>query len=240
MSRDEDTTERQSTGQAIAGQLDGVQATYNRWAGIYDWNPVLALVRPARRRAVEAMNLRAGDTVVDMGTGTGANLPLLRDAVGETGTVIGIDASPKMLHRARVRIAKLGWENVSVLQGDIRDPPIDGPVDGLCSAFVAVMYDDPRILLEPWADLVDSGAMATVYTGPSYRPYAPAVNALLRVYLRVFEAGWGVDGERTPSEVLSHRGEQVRTTITDIADSPTHEEFAMGLVKLDVGRFEYG
>lgn len=240
MNREEGGSERQPEGQPFAEQLEGVQATYDRWAGIYDWNPVLALVQPARRRAVDAMDLRAGDTVVDMGTGTGANLPLLRDAVGATGTVIGIDASPKMLQRARVRIADQGWENVSVLQGDIRDPPIDGPVDGICSAFVAVMYDDPRTLLEPWADLVENGSLASLYSGPSHRSYAPAVNALLGVYLRVFEAGWGVEGGRTPSEVLSHRGEQVKTTITELADATTHEEFAMGLVKLGVGQFYRG
>jgi SAM-dependent methyltransferase len=240
VSREEDTSEHQTAEQAIAGQLEGVQATYNRWASIYDWNPVLALVRPARQRAVEAMDLGAGDTVVDMGTGTGANLPLLRDAVGETGSVIGIDASPKMLQRARIRIANQGWENVSVLQGDIRDPPIEGPVDGICSAFVAVMYDDPRTLLEPWADLVESGAIATLYSGPSQGGYAPAVNAFLRGYLRVFEAGWDVEGDRTPIEVLTHRGERVRTTLTALADSTTHEEFAIGLVKLDVGRFYQG
>lgn len=238
MTRPRPASGRRPDGHAMSGQLDAVRALYDRWAGVYDWNPVLALVRPARRRAVTAMDLTPGDTVVDMGTGTGANLPLLRDAVGETGRVVGLDASPGMLARARDRIAEHGWENVSVLEGDVRDPPLDGPVDGICSAFVAVMYDDPRALLEPWADLVADGTMANLYSGPSRRTYAPAVNALLRGYLRVFEAGWEVGEDRTPVEVLARRGERVRAAMTELADSTSHEELALGLVKLDVGLFE--
>lgn len=221
----------------MAEQLDGVRTLYDRWASVYDWNPVLGLVRPARRRAIEAMNLARGDTVVDMGTGTGANLPLLRDAVGETGQVIGIDASARMLERARIRVDEHGWDNVSVLEGDIRDPPLEGRVDGICSAFVAVMYEDPRTLLEPWANLVNGGTMAHLYSGPSQRRYGPAVNTLLRGYLWVFEDGWGIAESRQPVEVLARRGEQVRDAMADLSDSATHDELVLGLLKLDAGRF---
>lgn len=217
-------------------QLDSVQALYDGWAGVYDWNPVLKLVRPARRQAVEALNLAAGDTVIDMGTGTGANLPLLRAAVGPTGTVLGLDASSKMLDRARVRVREQGWENVDVLKGDIRDPPLEGPVDAICSAFVAVIYDDPRTLLKAWADLVAGGTIANLYSGPSERRYAPAVNALLQGYLRLFDPGWEVGEDRRPIEVLGRRGDRARAAMTDLANSTTYEEFVLGLLKLDVGQ----
>ncbi|MFB6132191.1 MAG: class I SAM-dependent methyltransferase [Halanaeroarchaeum sp.] len=237
MTRDGRASGKQPNARALSGQIDGVRTLYDRWAAVYDWNPVLALVRPARRRAVDAMDVARGDTVVDMGTGTGANLPLLRDAVGKTGRVVGIDASNGMIAKARTRIEEHGWDNVSVLEGDIRDPPVDGPVDGICSAFVAVMYEDPRTLLEPWADLVDDGAMAHIYSGPRRRGYAPAVNGVLRGYLWLFDEGWEMADDRTPVEILARRGERVRNAMADLSDSASHDELVLGLVKLDVGRF---
>lgn len=222
---------------AMAGDLGAVRSLYDRWSRVYDWNPALALVRPARRRAVAALDLDEGDTAVDMGTGTGANLPLLRAAVGETGRVVGVDASPGMLERARGRVEAAGWENVAVVEGDVRRPPVDGPVDGVCSAFVAVMYEDPRTLFEPWTGLLEDGAMATLYAGPSERAFAPGPNALLRAYLRVFEAGWEVGRDRTPVQVLARRGERVRAAMADLAPTATHESHVLGLVKLDVGRW---
>lgn len=213
-----------------------IRELYDRWAGIYDWNPVLALVRPARRRAVASMGLAPGDTVVDMGTGTGANLPFLRAAVGPGGHVIGVDLSPGMLDRARRRVARHGWDNVTLLEGDVRDPPLSGPVDGILSAFVVVMYPDPAELIEAWAAHLDGGAMANLYAGPSRRWYAPAVNAPLRLYLRLFEEGWETapDGP-SPLGVLASRGERARATLAARASRVTHETAVFGLAQLDVG-----
>lgn len=220
------------------GRLEAIRSLYDRWARVYDWNPVLALVRPTRRRAVEAMALEAGDSVVDLGTGTGANLPFLRAAVGPEGRIVGVDASPGMLARARARVDNRGWENVHVLEGDVRDPPIAEPVDAVCSAFVAVIYDDPRPLLEAWAALLDDGGvLANLYAGPSRRPYGVVPNALLRAYLRVFEAGWEVAPGTTPLEVIARRGERARAAMTDLAETATHEALVSGLVHLDVGRW---
>ncbi|MFB6353106.1 MAG: class I SAM-dependent methyltransferase [Halobacteriales archaeon] len=218
-----------------AGLAD-VRALYDRWSRVYDWNPALRLVRPARRRAVAALDLAPGDTVVDLGTGTGANLPFLRRAVGPTGRVVGIDASPGMLARARRRVERRGWANVTVLEGDVRDPPLAGSVDAVLSAFVAVMFDDPGRLVEAWAGHLDGGRMAHLYAGPSDRPSAPAANALLGLYLRAFEAGWAT-AETRPLAVLAARGERLRAAMDRRAARTDHEQHVLGLVQLSVGRF---
>lgn len=219
-------------------QAGAVRELYDRWARLYDWNPALGLVRPARQRAVAALGLAPGDTAVDMGTGTGANLPSLREAVGPDGHVIGIDLSPAMLDRARRRVERRGWSNVTLIEGDIRDPPLDRPVDGIVSAFVAVMYPDPATLIDAWAAHLVDGAMANLYAGPSRRPYGPAVNALLWLYLRLFEEGWEPSSEGPrPLEVIARRGERAREAIDARADAVTHDQLVFGLVQLDVGRF---
>lgn len=217
-------------------RASSVRALYDRWASVYDWNPVLALVRPARKRAVGAMGLEPGDTVVDMGTGTGANLPILRDAVGPDGRVIGLDVSPGMLDRARERVDRAGWENVTLVRGDIRDPPLDGPVDGVLSTFVVVMYADPGQLIETWASYLDGGAIANLYAGPSDRRYAPVVNPLLDCYLRLFEDAWDATTEGSgPLKLLATRGERARSAVEACAELVERDALLFGLVRLDVG-----
>lgn len=224
-----------SPGLSGHSSVETVRELYDRWAGLYDWNPVLALVRPARRRTVERMALSPGDTVVDMGTGTGANLPVLSEAVGPEGTVIGIDVSPRMLARARARVDDAGLENVTLLEGDIRDPPIDGTVDGILSTFVVVMYADPAELVETWAGYLETGSLANLYAGPSDRAAAPVVNALLGLYLRLFEDGWdmGSDGP-SPLAVLARRGRRARHALDGVASSCRHHAHLFGLVRSDV------
>lgn len=74
-----------------------------------------------RRAAVAALRARGlapGDAVLDLGCGTGLNLPLLLDAVGPTGTVVALDASPAMLARAASRVTANGWTGVHLLLAD--------------------------------------------------------------------------------------------------------------------------
>ncbi len=101
----------------------GVRELYDRLAPAYD---VTALVfRPlgARRlqeRAVDLLDLRSGDTVVDLGCGTGVNLPVLAGAVGEHGHVVGIDLSSGMLDQAGRRADRHHLSQVTLIRGDIR------------------------------------------------------------------------------------------------------------------------
>ncbi len=67
-----------------------------------------------RRMAVQHLQLRPGDCVLDLGCGTGMSLPMLRDAVGAAGRVVGVDLSPDMLAVARERVRRERWANVEL------------------------------------------------------------------------------------------------------------------------------
>src|SRR6202035_6055538 len=74
--------------------------------------------RGQRLRAVQALDLRAGDTVVDMACGTGLNFSLLEKAIGPAGRIIGVDLTDAMLAQAQDRIETNGWRNVNLVQAD--------------------------------------------------------------------------------------------------------------------------
>ena len=115
-----------------------VRALYDRLAPVYDavaW--AYALVGSGRfhRRAVEALDLRPGDTAVDLACGTGVNLPYLVEAVGPTGHVVAVDLSRGMLAQARQRVERGGWRNVELVEADVREFAFPEPVHGVLSTY---------------------------------------------------------------------------------------------------------
>ena len=68
--------------------------------------------------------IKAGDTVVDLGSGAGNDVFVARAAVGDTGKIIGIDMTEAMLEKARLNNDKLGYNNVEFRKGEIENIPI--------------------------------------------------------------------------------------------------------------------
>jgi arsenite methyltransferase len=66
-----------------------------------------------------------GNTVVDLGSGAGNDVFIVRRLVGETGRVIGIDMTKEMIARANRNNAKLGYTNVEFRLGEIENLPVD-------------------------------------------------------------------------------------------------------------------
>jgi demethylmenaquinone methyltransferase/2-methoxy-6-polyprenyl-1,4-benzoquinol methylase len=91
--------------------------------------------RGQRRRAVEALDLRPGDTVVDMACGTGLNFQLLEEAIGPDGRIVGVDLTDAMLAQARQRIETKGWSNVRLVQADAAGFEFPAEVDAIVSTY---------------------------------------------------------------------------------------------------------
>lgn len=100
---------------------------YRRRASVY--NVELALFEPIRRRAIERLGLRPGDTVIDAGCGTGLSLPLLRAAVGSRGRIVGIEQSPEMLAKAHACVRQHRWKNVTLIEASAEEAQITHVAD---------------------------------------------------------------------------------------------------------------
>jgi SAM-dependent methyltransferase len=69
-------------------------------------------------------SIKEGDSVLDLGSGAGNDCFVARAIVGETGKVVGIDFTDAMLRKANQNNAKLGFNNVEFVKGDIEEMPL--------------------------------------------------------------------------------------------------------------------
>jgi ubiquinone/menaquinone biosynthesis C-methylase UbiE len=98
---------------------DLVARRYDRLAPyikLFEW--LLWIPSGLRRNAVAALDLAPGDRVLEIGCGTGRNLRFLRDAVGSTGKVYGVDLSAGMLAKARELRERNNWSNVALTRSE--------------------------------------------------------------------------------------------------------------------------
>lgn len=95
---------------------------------------------PLGAAAMDALALRPGERVLDVGCGTGATTRALADRVGSSGVVFGVDVSRPMLARARERTEALG--HVQILEADAQVAPLP-EVDAVFSRFGVMFFGDP-------------------------------------------------------------------------------------------------
>jgi demethylmenaquinone methyltransferase/2-methoxy-6-polyprenyl-1,4-benzoquinol methylase len=94
------------------------------------------VVQRLRRQAVAALRLRPGDVVLDVGCGVGLSFPLLQQAIGREGRIIGVEQSPDMLARARRLVDSQGWQNVTLLEAAAEEAVIPVQADALLLVLV--------------------------------------------------------------------------------------------------------
>ncbi|MEU4130392.1 methyltransferase domain-containing protein [Streptomyces wuyuanensis] len=78
--------------------------------------------RAYKQELIELLDVRPGQTVLDVGCGPGTDLPALAERVGDAGTVIGVDHDPAMLAEARLRTAHLPVTDLR--EGDAHALPV--------------------------------------------------------------------------------------------------------------------
>jgi SAM-dependent methyltransferase len=114
-------------------------------------------------RAVELLELGDGDSVCDVACGPGYNLPRLVRAVGPGGQVTAVEDNPHLLSRARQKVKRASWTNVTLLDsldaGQIPRVPVDGIIIGYNPPIALQRLD---LLEAAWAMLKPGGRLSAV------------------------------------------------------------------------------
>jgi SAM-dependent methyltransferase len=149
-------------------------------------------------------SLKAGETVLDLGSGGGFDCFLAAQEIGSSGRVIGVDMTPDMLSKARANAAKGQYDNVEFRLGEIEHLPVaDATVDVIISNCVinlspdkAQVFRDAYRALKPGGRLAISDVVATVELPEAMRNDAALIagcmgNASLIEELESFMLGAG-------------------------------------------------
>jgi SAM-dependent methyltransferase len=146
------------------------QYTWRSWAAAYAALPSLA-----------------GTRVLDLGCSIGDQA---RDLAARGARVVGIDADARLLAVARAR----GIPGAVFHVGDVREPDVQGPFDGVWASFVAAYFPDLEPVLRTWRTLLRPGgwiALTEVDGLFAHAPLPENVRLLLQAYEReAFDAGW--------------------------------------------------
>ncbi len=145
-----------------------IQNIYRKWAKAYNISTYLFYllgfrIRSYRKKAIENLQLNKGDTVVDLGCGTGLNFELLQKQVGPNGQIIGVDLSGEMLKQAQKRINKQGWSNVELVHSDMADYHFDENTDGILSTLAITMSPDYDRIIERASRQLKPGKRISIF-----------------------------------------------------------------------------
>ncbi len=164
---------------------DNVEAAYARWAPIYD--AVFTLVmKPGRLAAAAAVN-RLGGRILDVGVGTGLELPMF----GPHVKIVGVDLSAPMLAIARKRVADRKLTNIEDLR--VMDAMNltyeDASFDGAVAPYVITTVPDPHRTLDEMARVVRPGGELIIvnHIGADSGPIA-AIEGIMEK--RAEKLGW--------------------------------------------------
>jgi demethylmenaquinone methyltransferase/2-methoxy-6-polyprenyl-1,4-benzoquinol methylase len=175
---------------AVPRPAQGVarQPAYTEEAGSYDRRT--GAFQAYRQAIVEALPVRPGQVVLDVGCGTGLCCGMLVEKVGSQGGVVGIEESPEMAAIARERVAREGWPNVTIVQSGAQDAEIGVTADAALFCAVHDILQSPDALqnvmdhLRPDAPVAAGGGKWTA-------PWLVAVNMQARMlhapYVRSFD-----------------------------------------------------
>ena len=159
---------------------------YDRVAPYYrTFEPFYLIFPPVRRKAVIALRLRPGDSILEIGAGTGRNFPYLVDAVGPSGTVIGVDASAGMLAEARRLVEREGWSNVVLLEQDASKLQLDRDVDAVLFSLSYSAMPEPRpALAGAWERLRPSARIVVMDLGLTQGGFTRLLDPIARLLLK--------------------------------------------------------
>ena len=140
-----------------------------------------SFIKPVRQKAVNLLDLKSGDRVLDAGCGSGGSFPYLRQSVGPSGEVVGVEISPRTTTNTRKRIAKNKWENIHVIEADARKVSLSGKFDGLLMFAAPDVFASEEALSNIFPYLKENARVAIFGAKISNRRFGWLLNGLLRM-----------------------------------------------------------
>jgi SAM-dependent methyltransferase len=189
---------------AFRNSIEQIRRRYQRLAPIYPFfELVFLLPRGIPRRAVHRLGLVSGDSLLEVGCGTGRNLRHLVEAVGENGRVYALDCCEQMLRKVGKLDQRSGWKNVALLNQDAALLELPGMVDGVLFSLSYSVMPEPRAALE--------AAWKYLQPGKSLVIMRQAGDGDLRLALAtVGDLAQQENGFGRPDEVAVRRPAQIR------------------------------
>lgn len=140
-----------------------------------------SFIKPVRQKLVKLLNLKPGDRVLDAGCGSGGSFPYLQKSVGLSGEVTGVEISPQTVTNTRKRIEKNKWQNVNVIEADVRNVSLTGKFDGLLMFAAPDVYASEDALSNIFPYLKENARVAIFGAKISNRRFGWLLNGLLRM-----------------------------------------------------------
>jgi SAM-dependent methyltransferase len=162
-------------------------------------------------------NLRAGETVVDLGSGGGLDVFLAAKKVGPSGKAIGIDMTPEMLARARSSAEKQGFANVEFHEARIDELPLpDASVDCVISNCVINLAPDKNAVFREIARVLKPGGRLAVSDIALKKPLPPELGNDILAYVGCIAGAIPIDEYKTGLKSSGFSEVQVIDTKKDL------------------------
>lgn len=176
-------------------KLEKVRKVYSFWGrfpSLYDAQDMITFLGRAktiRKKAVEKLNLKTGDNVLEVACGSGRNFSYIVEAVTKEGKIIGFDYSQEMLSATKQLCERNNWNNIKLIQGDAAQLEIDEKnFDGIVSVLGISAIPDWEKALDRCHDVLRSGGRLVVCDARLFTGFLKIINPVVRFIYSRFAA----------------------------------------------------
>lgn len=156
-------------------------------------------INRVRQRAIAALDLQNGETVLDVGCGTGYCFEFIEQQIGQQGRLLAFEPSPDMLAVARQRILQAGWGNVTLIEASAESVVLPTKPDAVLFSYTHDIIRSRKALEALFTQAKPGARVAATSTKLFHKWLLPA-NAYLRFSHREYITNF--DGFEQPWNVL--------------------------------------
>lgn len=147
-----------------------VRDLYQAGANRYDFATLLfrlsgLRMKTYRKEIIDYLKLKQGDTVVELGCGTGLNFHLVMEKIWPQGRLIGVDISNGMLDVAKRRIKVNKWNSIELIESDIVQFALPSNIDAVFATGVFGYIQEYEEVIEKVYNALNKGGRIAILDG---------------------------------------------------------------------------